>query len=251
MIRVINFSGGATSALMTILLKPTAEDIILFTDTGREPPATYQFIADFSFYEHLTVHIATYTHRKSPGLTGFKALTNHKTYLPNRVKRICTDELKIKTAKRWLRENDIKTFENYIGFRADEMHRVERSFQRFKKVTPKYPLVDLGITKEMVDQYWLTKPYRLEMPRILGNCALCFLKGKDAIIRILQLYPGLADKWIEDEEHAAIGMRKAPTFIKGITYKELLHIANSQKTLFYEEKLSELSPAYSCSCNNF
>jgi 3'-phosphoadenosine 5'-phosphosulfate sulfotransferase (PAPS reductase)/FAD synthetase len=45
--RVINFSGGKTSALMTILLKPTEDDIVLFTDTGREHPLTYKFIDDF------------------------------------------------------------------------------------------------------------------------------------------------------------------------------------------------------------
>ena len=45
--RVINFSGGKTSALMTILLKPTDNDIVLFTDTGREHPYTYKFIDEF------------------------------------------------------------------------------------------------------------------------------------------------------------------------------------------------------------
>ena len=247
--RVINFSGGKTSALMTILLKPTEDDLVLFTDTGREHAKTYKFIMDFIINENIIVHIAKYTHKKSPGLTGFNALTNHKTYLPNRVKRVCTDELKIKTAKRWLRENNIQRFENYIGFRADEMHRVDRSIQRYKKVFPKYPLVDMGITKEMVNQYWLTKPYTLEIPSILGNCDLCFLKGKDNIIKILQLHPELADPWIADEEHAATNKSGGkPTFIKGITYKELLRISQTQKTLF---DLNEALPAYNCSCNNF
>lgn len=232
---------------MTILLKPTEDDIVLFTDTGREHAKTYQFIADFSFHEHITVHIASFTHKRSPGLIGFPALTNYKTYLPNRVKRICTDELKIKTAKRWLRQNGVQKFENYIGFRADETHGVDRSTQRYKKVFPKYPLVDMGITKEMVNQYWLTKEYTLEIPPILGNCDLCFLKGKDNIIKILQQHPELAAPWIANEDHAASIMRGNPTFIKGVTYRELLRIAQSQKTLF---DLDDAVPAYSCSCRN-
>ena len=56
MTRVINFSGGKTSALMTILLKPTNDDIVLFTDTGREHPLTYKFIDDFSVNEGIRVH---------------------------------------------------------------------------------------------------------------------------------------------------------------------------------------------------
>jgi hypothetical protein len=245
--RVINFSGGASSALMTILLKPTDNDIILFTDTGWESPATYQFILDFEKYEGLKVHKVAYTHKKSIGLSGFDALLNHKTYLPNRVRRLCTDELKIKTAKRYLRSLGIRKFENYIGFRFDEERRVNNnSKQRFVNVHNKYPLYELGINKDAVDQYWLTKPYKLEIPRILGNCDLCFLKGKDAIITILQHYPELADKWIKAEENVFKKGFKG-TFIKDITYKEMLHIAKSQKTLFDVELAK---PAFDCSCTN-
>jgi 3'-phosphoadenosine 5'-phosphosulfate sulfotransferase (PAPS reductase)/FAD synthetase len=68
--RVINFSGGKTSALMTILLKPTDDDIVLFTDTGREHPLTYKFIDDFERNENIKVHRAEYTHTKAPGLKG-------------------------------------------------------------------------------------------------------------------------------------------------------------------------------------
>ena len=247
--RVINFSGGKTSALMTILLKPTEEDVVLFTDTGREHALTYKFIDDFERIEGIKVHKATYTSHKSPGLVGFDALTNWKTYLPNRVKRLCTDELKIKTAKRYLRAMGIQRFENYIGFRADEQNRVKNNeVARYAKVFNKYPLVEMGITKEMVNQYWLSKPYTLEIPSILGNCDLCFLKGKDNIIKILQLYPELADKWIADEEHAKAGFNgrhKSATFFKDITYKQLLNIAQSQKTLF---DLDEALPAFNCSC---
>ncbi|MDB4919832.1 MAG: hypothetical protein JWQ54_1815 [Mucilaginibacter sp.] len=233
---------------MTILLNPTDEDIVLFTDTLREHQKTYKFIDDFEKYEGIKVHRAYYTHQRAPGLQGFDALTKWKTYLPNRVRRICTEELKIVTAKRYLRNLGVRKFENFIGFRADEMHRVERSSQRYVNVFPKYPLVEKGITKEMVNQYWLTKPYTLEIPSILGNCDLCFLKGKDNIIKILQMYPELAEPWIRDEENAGAGRTNKPTFIKDISYKELLHIAQSQKTLF---DLDDALPAYNCSYTSF
>jgi hypothetical protein len=55
----------------------------------------------------------------------------------------------------------------------------------------------------------------------------------------MALYPELADKWIAAEEG------KKGTFIKGITYKELRHIALSQQTLF---DLDKALPAYNCSC---
>ena len=239
--RVINFSGGKTSALMTILLKPTDDDIVLFTDTGREHPLTYKFIDDFERNENIKVHRAEYTHKKAPGLKGFDALIEYKRYVPNRVQRICTAELKILTAKRYLRDLGVRTFENYIGFRADEERRVNNYNNQYKKVYPKFPLFDRGVNKEMVNQYWLTRSYTLEIPSILGNCDLCFLKGKSSIITILQHYPELADKWIADEKE--IGA----TYFKDISYQSLLDISKNQMSLF---ELDSQLPAYSCSCTN-
>jgi len=247
MIRVINFSGGKTSALMTILLKPTKDDIVLFTDTGREHKKTYKFLNDFEAFEGIKVHRASYTHWKSPGLTGFDALMNWKTFLPNRAKRLCTDELKVKTSRRYLRGLRVREFESYIGFRFDEKQRIDNYKNEYVNTHPKYILYDMGITSEMVDQYWLTKPYTLELPRILGNCDLCFLKGKDAIIRILQLHPELADPWIADETRSKNAGFSTATFIKDIRYERLLDIAKSQKSLF---DLAPILPAYNCSCTN-
>lgn len=246
--RVINFSGGKSSALMTILTYEPG-DIVLFTDTKREHPLTYKFLDDFERIEGITVNRAVYTHKNAPGLEGFDALSKRKYFLPNRTKRICTENLKIATAKQWLRRNGIQRFENYIGFRSDEKSRVdEYDTFKYKKVFPKFPLFEQGINKPMVEQYWLTKPYTLEIPSILGNCDLCFLKGKDNIIKILQVYPELAEKWIKDEELEFPDRRsKGRSFIKGVTYRQLLEIAKTQKSLF---DLEEALPAYNCSCTN-
>lgn len=221
--RVINFSGGKTSALMTILLKPTEDDIVLFTDTGREHPLTYKFIDDFEKYEGIKVTRISYEGK-------FDAFVRKEKFLPNQQMRLCTTNLKIKTAKRYLR-----------SFRSDEERRVKGYRQYHKKVIPKFPLYDMGISKADVTQYWLTKSYTLDVPSILGNCDLCFLKGKSAIITILQHYPELADKWIADEE--AIGA----TYFKGFSYQNLLDISKNQLSLF---ELDSQLPAYSCSCTN-
>lgn len=237
-VRVINFSGGQSSALMTILLEPTPDDIVLFTDTGREHPKTYKFINDFEAFEGIKIHRATYTHEKSAGLSGFDALVNRKNFLPNRAKRLCTENLKIATAKTYLKKLGVISFQSYLGFRYDEKQRVNKYFNEFKKVVTHFPLFDLKINKPMVNDYWDHKPYKLEIPGILGNCDLCFLKGKNAIIMILQNDPSLADKWIKDE----VGNRR---YFPDITYRELLDISKRKLTLF---DLKEITPAYSCAC---
>lgn len=242
--RIINFSGGKTSALMTILLKPTDDDFVLFCDTKREHPKTYKFLNDFEAHEGIKIHRAVYTHSRSPDMDGFEALTNWRQHLPNRMKRICTEELKIQTAKRYLRGIGIRKFESYIGFRFDEPNRVLNYKKRNVNVYPKFPLYDAKITKEDVNQYWLSKPYTLEIPSILGNCDLCFLKGKNTIINILSQYPELADKWIADEKHPILGTPQR-TYFPDVSYEDLLKIAKTRKTLF---DLNELTPAYNCSC---
>jgi hypothetical protein len=240
MTRVFNLSGGKSSAYMTILQKPTPEDIVLFTDTGREHPATYRFLDEIEKQEGFKIHRASYTHRRSPGRSGFDALTNWKRYLPNRVRRICTVELKIMVARRYLRPLIGLRFEQYIGFRADEERRVRNYRSTYKGSTTKFPLYEKGITKAMVDAFWLSKPYTLEIPPILGNCDLCFLKGKNSIIKLMATYPELAGKWIEDEK------RSGNTFFPDISYEQLLAIAKSRPE---EYRLEEVQPAYTCHCN--
>lgn len=249
--RVINFSGGRTSGLMTILLKPGKWDIVLFTDTGREHKKTYKFIDDFEKNEGIKVHRVTYTHHKSPGMTGMTALNRRKVYLPNRVKRICTVELKILMAKRYLRSLGVQRFDQFIGFRHDEQDRIRDFKDEYVNVKTHFILDELKVNKAMVLQYWLTKAYNLEIPAILGNCDLCFLKGKDVIIRILQVHPELAEPWIADEEEMSARKKNGKvSYFPDITYRQLLKIAQSQKSLFEEQNLDELKPAFSCSCTN-
>lgn len=231
--RVINFSGGRTSALMTIMeYKPG--DIVIFCDTGREHPKTYKFIHDFEAYENIPIVKLSYE-------GGFKSLIKKRKALPNIMMRFCTIELKIKTARRYLRSIGINEYVNFIGFRADEPQRVVRRKKMWKKVTDVFTLFDQNITKKEVIEYWLKKPYDLETPSILGNCDLCFLKGKNAIINILSEYPELADKWIEDEDF--IGS----TYIKGVSYRQLLALS---KNLKKQTNLFDIEPAFNCSCTN-
>ena len=207
---------------------------------------TYRFLDEIEKHEGFKIHRAAYQHWRSPGKTGFDALTNWKRYLPNRVQRICTVELKINVARRYLRPLIGTRFEQFIGFRADEANRVSNYRNTYKNTVTRFPLYEQGITKDMVNDYWSTKPYTLEIPAILGNCDLCFLKGKNSIIKIMAAYPELADKWIEDERRANQGRQHGrATFFKDTTYEELLRIAVSQKREF---DLNEALPAYSCAC---
>ncbi len=230
--RVINFSGGRTSAMMTIL-EYKQGDIVLFCDTGREHEKTYKFIHDFEAHEKIPVIWLKYE-------GGFKKLISRRKMIPNIMMRFCTIELKIKTARRYLRSLGIHKYQNIIGFRHDEQKRIKGFKEYWKSVETFFPLNTVNITKPDVLDYWSKKTYDLETPSILGNCDLCFLKGKNAIISIMRQYPELADKWIEDEE-----MMNA-TYIKGVSYKQLLEM--SKLPVIKQIDLFNVEPAFNCAC---
>lgn len=240
--RVINFSGGKSSAMMTILEYNPETDYVLFCDTGREHEKTYKFINDFEAHENIPVI-------RLGGSMAFHDFLSKRDFemIPNMKQRECTLELKVRTARRWCRKNIGMEYVNMIGFRYDEQQRVNRHKESWQKVKTKFPLYERQITKYMVDEFWESKPYNLEIPSILGNCTLCFMKGKNNIINILRKYPELAEEWIEDERRSA--KHYGHTYLNGITIEECLKIAQ-MPDLFSEIDLEELTPAFDCACTS-
>jgi hypothetical protein len=242
--RVFNFSGGKTSAYMTIKYYQKG-DLVIFCDTGREHPKTYKFINDFEAFENIPVIRLFYE-------GGFEALLNKRKGVPNQFRRYCTIELKIKTCRRYLVSKGIKSYVNIIGFRNDEQRRIKTRKQMWKKVYDWFPLNEDNTNKAIVNEYWKSKKYNLEIPSILGNCDLCpVYKGKNAVINILSVYPELGDKWIADEERSKERMdgkkKKGHTYFDGITISQLRDIA--QNNLFKGKiNLEELIPAFNCAC---
>ena len=213
-------------------------DIVLFCDTGREHPKTYKFINDFEAHENIPVTRIAY----EGGFERMLEKRGNKT-LPNRMRRFCTETLKVLTARRYLVSIGHKRYENLIGFRYDEPKRVLGFKEKLKSVKTMFPLYENQITKQAVNEYWGKKPYNLEIPHILGNCTLCFMKGKNAIMAILMNYPELADEWIADEEK---NMKKGHTYLPGVTMRRLRDTA--QNNLFKGYDLFETKPAFDCAC---
>ena len=233
MTRIFNFSGGKTSAYMVIHYYQPG-DLVIFCDTGREHPKTYKFINDFEAHEKIPIIRLKYD-------GGFENLLSKKKGVPNQFKRYCTVELKIKTTRRYIRSIRITKYENFVGFRYDEPLRIKRRKQMWKQVIDKFPLYDDKINKQIINAFWNTKPYNLEIPSILSNCTLCFMKGKNAIISILSVYPELAEPWINDEE------QKQYTYFKGVTIKQLKSIAQNN---IFANQLDNINPAFTCACTN-
>lgn len=89
---------------------------------------------------------------------------------------------------------------NVIGFRADEMHRVLKMSEQRERYISIAPMAEVGVTKEMVMDFWRNQPFDLRLKDHEGNCDLCFLKGAKKISAIMRDNPYLANGWIEREK---------------------------------------------------
>lgn len=125
----------------------------------------------------------------------FEDIIRKRKALPSVVQRYCTSELKIEPMKKWWYKNINEPVEVRIGFRANEMNRAKnmlekcidgfiyskfeidrrnngrRVLKELKWQTPKFPLIEQGIFKDKIENYWEGKPVRFAYT---NNCVGCF-----------------------------------------------------------------------------
>lgn len=240
----LNFSGGQTSGYMLYQMADVfgLENLVVcFANTGKEHDKTLEFvhrvdvelgggIVNWIEFEKGSFRLVDYETAARNGEPFERMITGH-SYLPNAVQRICTSELKIKPIKRFMRSLGFDHWYNCLGIRRDEPNRyarVNRSSEkeRFENIAPLY---EWGDTKATVDNWWLGRPFRLEIPNYLGNCDMCFLKSRNKMRRIIQEEPERLQWWSSMEE------KTGATFNKRISYKQLQMLVNTQPELFDSE----------------
>ena len=258
--RVINFSGGRSSGFMLHqLLKYNdglpANTEVIFNNTGKEREETLNFINEVSIrwsvpitwleyhwnenakggkedlkHVHKVVNYQTASRKGEP----FEQMIRSTNWLPTVVSRKCTTVLKIDSKRFYLaRELGISKnkIRQLIGFRYDEPKRVHRSL--LKDCDIEFPMFYAKHTRDHVMSFWEQNDFDLEIPSILGNCDLCFMKGKKKIVETMRQNPELADWWIEMEtrqvkiakEKGLLNKLEMAQFFKDCTYEDLLKLS--------------------------
>ena len=117
-------------------------------------------------------------------------------WLPNKLHRYCTTNLKLIPIFEWWHENINDPVEMRIGYRANEVKRAIRMNEKrnenglleikatvskhpsgrnkweiFEWQNPTFPLIDDGIYKDNVEEFWKGKPVRFAW---MNNCVGCF-----------------------------------------------------------------------------
>jgi hypothetical protein len=242
---VISFSGGRTSAFMTLeLLKEERYKgaIVMFANTGKENEATLKFVNQVNEYiggriiwieynpdPDIWFNIVSYNTASRNG-EPFEALISKRKYLPNRVARFCTQDLKIRPMKKYCQKIlGWDNWTNMVGIRYDEPARwsKSKSVERGEVFDVEHPLVRWKITKKDVLDFWSKMPFDLQLKEHEGNCDLCFLKGKKKKQMIARNNPEKFEWWVAMEK------KYGGTFVSEYSYDKLLtHLKNSPEFNF-------------------
>lgn len=186
----ITLSGGRTSAYLLHQLLHANGDLpervkVVFANTGREDPRTLDFVQQIGQFWAVPITWVQYlpddpwfeiVNHNSAARDGepFEEMIKHKRFVPNGGKRICTEQLKVRTARRMLVAAGWTQWTKTLGIRADEPHRHEQDDQPREKIW--MPLVVSGVTKPMVLKFWREQPF--DLPEgVESNCRLCFQFG--------------------------------------------------------------------------
>ena len=153
--------------------------------------------------------------RKITWVTGktFDEITTRKdkVYLPNKVQRFCTVEMKIEPMFYWWAEHIGEPTITRIGFRANETRRAknmldkcnENGLSEFKATfekhkdgrnkwelveyqKPHFPLIEDNIYKDTIENYWKDKPVRFAY---MNNCVGCFHKTPLLLRKMFDKHP--------------------------------------------------------------
>jgi hypothetical protein len=246
----VSFSGGRSSAMMAKIMKDSGRDglLFMFANTGKEMPETLDFVnecdrrwnlglvwIEYDFTGFKVVDYKTASREGEP----FEALIEKRKYLPNRVTRFCTSELKIRPMAKYIRSKGIEYWNAAVGIRYDEPNRYRRMKANTKdRWTYEFPLYDFRVTEKQVFDFWSEQEFDLQIPSQFGNCDFCFMKGLAKKVAQARQMPERLDWWIEMER------RTGARFHKDFTIKDILKLSQTP-TLF---DLNE--PELGCFCGD-
>lgn len=259
---MISFSGGRTSGLMLrrCVEAGLRQDVhVLFANTGKEREETLVFVRECERRFGVNIHwlerplvgpgyvevdFASASRKGEP----FDALIRERNFLPNPVIRFCTQELKIRVMKAWMLERGYEHWTNVVGMRVDEPRRVAKARKNESRDRWDFcfPLYEAGVTRNDVVLHWKKQPFDLQLQSWEGNCDLCFLRGVQKRIRIMEDSPDLADWWIEQERRLAATFRadapKVAALLRG-AQRQLRMFDNND---YLDEDPTDLGD---CNCN--
>jgi 3'-phosphoadenosine 5'-phosphosulfate sulfotransferase (PAPS reductase)/FAD synthetase len=181
---ILPVSGGADSTYLAILLIqmfPDAPWKLVFTDTGEEHESILTQLDRLEFYLGRKIE-------RLGDETLFGLVERWGGFLPSPAARYCTNELKAKPFKAWLKNFDGQKKWMFIGIRSDERQRLAFTIP---DAETEMPYIDLGIVREDVYRglnatIGIPKMYET---RTRSGCWSCPFQTRSERVGLLQHHP--------------------------------------------------------------
>lgn len=187
---VLGISGGKDSAALAVFMRrnyPELEIDYYFTDTGKELPEVYEFLA------RLEGELGKPILRLDPHRDFDFWLREYGHFLPSARTRWCTRQLKLLPFKKWVQpwlDAGDKVY-SYVAIRADEEHR-EGLISQHDNLLVKFPFREHGVDKpgvyDLLDASGLGLPKYYEW-RSRSGCTFCFFQQKIEWVRLKERHP--------------------------------------------------------------
>jgi hypothetical protein len=191
------------------------------------------------------------------GKTFEEVIKQNRNYLPNKMTRYCTVEMKLKPIFNWLKENTELPVEMRIGFRPNEIKRAEGVLERAdetgleyfetiigKRKTQnkwgkvpyrycKFPLIENNISKDTIYNYWNDKPVRFAYR---NNCVGC-VNRQPLMISHMASKDLDKVKWFEKQE-----IKTGNRFLSDVSFTKILNFGT--QTTFFDDDFNECDSGF-------
>lgn len=207
--KVVSFSGGRTSAKLTLLAIDEFGDKnvdVIFMDTGAEHPKTYEFIRNLVkvFDVNLVCLRANFNQPLGVGvqfdvvdisecrfdLEPFKSMIK-KYGVPYIGGMFCTDRMKLQPFNKYCKMHYGSVPETWLGIRTDEPNRLR------EKPGIRYLAEICDDEKQDIISWWSKQVFDLEIPEWLGNCVFCPKKSNLKLAAAQRDEPELYMQWLD------------------------------------------------------
>jgi 3'-phosphoadenosine 5'-phosphosulfate sulfotransferase (PAPS reductase)/FAD synthetase len=184
---ILGLSGGKDSAALAIYLRDRVPQMeYFFTDTEKELPETYEYIA------RLEAYLGKPVVRLNADRGFDHHLDLHGGFLPSPRVRWCTRQLKLKPFEEYVGDAHVIS---YVGIRADEDR--EGYISTKPNIKAVFPFKEDGLTK--ADVFRILEESGVGIPkyyewRTRSGCYFCFFQRKQEWAGLLERHPDLYEK---------------------------------------------------------
>ena len=192
------------------------------------------------------------------GKTFEQSINKHGGFLPNKIARYCTTDMKTMPIAEWRYNNIQEDVAMRFGYRANEMGRAKRMMEKtndngmtevkivvgkhnngnnkwktIEYCKPEFPLIDAHLFKDTIEEYWKDKPIRFAY---MNNCVGCWWRSPMLLSHMSKRHPEKMD-WFARQEEDNKGRFKSE-----VSYREIMNY----KTQFqlFDDDFNECDSGY-------